>query len=81
MPVRPNLDPETVEELNEKVQDVVRVDAESVSVDERIKILLGEMDNLTEEVEEKEKLNQELTNIHTTLQNIKNSVRNQRSGL
>lgn len=43
MTVRPKLDEETVERLNKRVDKLVRVDAETVAIDDKVNIVLDEL--------------------------------------
>jgi hypothetical protein len=46
MTARPRIEDETVEEINEKLRDVMEVDPESVGLDTKINVLLSEYSEL-----------------------------------
>ncbi len=49
MAVRPQIDEETIEKVNEKVGPVMRVDPESAGLDTKINILLEELAKLDQQ--------------------------------
>lgn len=50
MTVRPHLDEETVERLDDRVDEHLRVDSETVSIDTKVNVLLDELDAAAQEV-------------------------------
>ena len=50
MTVRPLIEEETVERLNEKLDDVMAVDPESVGLDKKIGILINDYENTQKEL-------------------------------
>jgi hypothetical protein len=80
MTVRPNINEETVEEVNEKLRDVMRVDPETVGLDEKIRVLLHELEELTEEVEESDNESQRMKRIENMLTKVERAVDNPNRG-
>lgn len=74
MTVRPNINEETVEEVNEKLRDVMRVDPETVGLDEKIRVLLHELEELTEEAEKVDDESDRMKRIENMLGKVERAV-------
>lgn len=48
--MRPNITEETIEELTNRADQVMRVDAEQVSIEERLKAVLSTVEDLDDEM-------------------------------
>ena len=65
MTVRPQIDDETVERVNEKLADVMRIDPKQAGMDTKINVLLEEV----EELERKRHIARRSANDHATNEN------------
>lgn len=69
---RPHLEDETVEMLDEKVGDVMRVEPDGVSVDKKIRVLVEEVET-NKELEKLEEIEESMESYHA---NLKNKISN-----
>jgi len=70
MTVRPNLDEETVERMNEKLQDVIRVNPERVGMDEKINVLLDELDEREDMEDFREQIDSKIDHMNSMISDI-----------
>jgi hypothetical protein len=80
MPVRPDLQESTVSKLNAKVQDAMAVDPKEVSIDQRIRVLMAELEELKKEKENQKEIDAHLEQIRRDISNIERSVDNPNTG-
>jgi len=78
MTVRPNLSEETVERMDEKLRDVIRVEPEKVGMDDKINVLLDELEERQEMDEFKEQIAGKVDTINGELHSIKLNMDNHR---
>jgi len=71
---RPRVEQETIDALNEYLDDVIRVDPETVGLDQKIRILLGE--HVTDEHthEKLEDIEDSISSLHSTVKTMKHTV-------
>jgi len=74
MTVRPDLQDGTVDKLNAKSRELMAVDPEQVSVDQRIRVVLDELDKFTDDSVTNEDLNERLSEIRSDVRRVKNDV-------
>jgi len=78
MPTRPNLEDSTVERINEKLDDVIRVDPEKVGFDQKLNVLLDELEEREGLEQFKQEMSREVSSINTEVQNLKMNMNNRR---
>jgi len=78
MAVRPNLSEETVERMDEKLGDVIRVDPEKVGMDDKINVLLDELEERQKMDDFKEQIAGKVDTINGELHSIKVNMDNHR---
>jgi len=77
---RPRIEDEVMDRLDEKVGDVIRVDPDKIGEGEKIRILIDELEELENELEEREEVSEMVENALsevTRLKNIANRPDNQ----
>jgi hypothetical protein len=76
---RPHLQDETIEMLDEKVGDVMRIEPDGVSVDKKIRVLVEEAET-NKELEKLEEIEEAMEGYHANLENeisnVNREVRN-----
>lgn len=72
---RPVIEDGTVDRVNEKLEDVVRVNPEKIGLDEKINILVDEIEDLQDELEDTETLENRFQALESKLNSISNTVR------
>lgn len=67
---RPNLEDETVERLNEKLQDVTTVPPNKIGMDDKLNVLLDELDERDEMEDYKQQIDNKVGRIHQEIRNL-----------
>jgi hypothetical protein len=74
MTVRPHIEEETVETVDKKLRGRMRVDPEKVAMDEKIRILVGELEELEDSLEEQQDVNENIDELRNEVRMMKNEA-------
>jgi hypothetical protein len=67
---RPNIEDETVERLNEKLEDVTTVPPNKIGMEDKLNVLLDELDERDEMEDYKEQIDDKVSRIHQEIRNL-----------
>lgn len=74
MTVRPNIEQETVELVNKKLRGTMRVDPEKVGLDEKIRVLVNELEELEQSAKEQQNVIDRIDQLDNRVQELYNEA-------